>query len=103
MSNVIRFIWSGSRQEFLGESEEQKLENLKIAWALAGAATFCGLDEQYEDVVKNDRFGGMVHNRKFLAILDAMSSLSGDELAELNRFLRYVLMVGASQAPSVCT
>jgi hypothetical protein len=100
MSNVIRFVWSGLRQEFLGESEEEQIENLKIAWALAGAATFCALDEQYEDVVKIDRFGGMVHNRKFLAILDAMSALSGDELADFITFLRYVLKVGASQAPS---
>jgi hypothetical protein len=76
MSNIIHFILFRLCQEFLGESEEEKMERLKIAWALAGVAMLCTLDEQYEDIVKIDRFGELVHNRKFLAILNALSALS---------------------------
>ncbi|KAG2744270.1 hypothetical protein P692DRAFT_20820995 [Suillus brevipes Sb2] len=76
MSNIIHFILFRLCQEFLGESEEEKMERLKIAWALAGVAMLCTLDEQYEDIVKIDHFGELVHNRKFLAILNALSALS---------------------------
>ncbi|KAG1778192.1 hypothetical protein EV702DRAFT_1044870 [Suillus placidus] len=100
MSNIIRFIWFGLRQDFLGETEEEQLQNLKYMWALAGAATFCSLDKQSEIKVQVDRFGGMACNRKFLAILSAMDDLTDDELEELRRFLRYVLLVGPTQAPS---
>ncbi|KAG1851602.1 hypothetical protein DFJ58DRAFT_728823 [Suillus subalutaceus] len=55
MSSVIRFIWYGLRQEFLSETEEEKIEKLKVIWALASATTFCSLDEQSEDQVKIDR------------------------------------------------
>ncbi|KAG1781686.1 hypothetical protein EV702DRAFT_1245234 [Suillus placidus] len=56
MSNVIHFIWFGLRQDFLGETEEEQLQNLKYMWALAGAAMFCSLDEQSENKVQVDRF-----------------------------------------------
>ncbi|KAG1852724.1 hypothetical protein F4604DRAFT_1805219, partial [Suillus subluteus] len=72
MSNVIRFIWYGLRHEFLGETEEEKLKNLRFIWALAGVATFCSLDEQANDTVDVDRFGGKACNKKFLTILNAM-------------------------------
>ncbi|KAG1875321.1 hypothetical protein C8R48DRAFT_769325 [Suillus tomentosus] len=100
MCNVIRFVWQGLHQEFLGETEEQQIENLKFMWALAGAATFCSLDEQFEVQVKVDSFGGMESNRKFLYILSAMNNLSGDERVQFHNFLRYVLVIGPSQAPS---
>ncbi|KAG1841107.1 hypothetical protein DFJ58DRAFT_732559 [Suillus subalutaceus] len=90
MSNVIRFIWYGLRHEFLGETEEEKLKNLRFIWALAGAATFCSLDEQADDTVDVDRFRGKACNKKFLAILNAMDNLTDDELAELQRFFHII-------------
>jgi hypothetical protein len=83
MSNIIHFIWYGLRYGFLGETEEEKLKNLRFIWALAGATTFCSLYEQSEDTVQVDHFGGMACNQKFLAILNAMDSLTDDKLAEL--------------------
>ncbi|KAG1882078.1 hypothetical protein F4604DRAFT_1744978 [Suillus subluteus] len=65
MSNVIRFIWYGMCSEFLGKTEEEKLKNLKFIWALAGAATFCSLEEQAADTVNVDRFGGGHATRSF--------------------------------------
>ncbi|KAG1898799.1 uncharacterized protein F5891DRAFT_1187514 [Suillus fuscotomentosus] len=100
MANVICFTWSHLRHEFLGETEEEQLKCLKVIWALAGAATFCGLDEQFEDELKVESFGGMVVNRKFLSILAAINNLTGDERVEFNDFLWYVLVVGASQVGS---
>ncbi|KAG2346738.1 hypothetical protein BDR05DRAFT_997145 [Suillus weaverae] len=76
MSNIICFIWFGLRQEFLSETEEEQLQNLKYMWALAGTATFCSLDEQSENKVQVDRFGGMACNRKFLAILNLTRTLA---------------------------
>ncbi|KAG1867444.1 hypothetical protein C8R48DRAFT_771937 [Suillus tomentosus] len=58
MANVIRFTWSHLHHEFLGETEEEQLKRLKVIWALAGAATFCGLDEQFEDELKVESFEG---------------------------------------------
>ncbi|KAG1884817.1 uncharacterized protein F5891DRAFT_1202465 [Suillus fuscotomentosus] len=100
MANVICFTWSHLRHEFLGETEEEQLKRLKVIWALAGAATFCGLDEQLEDELKVESFGGVVVNRKFLSILAAINNLTGDERVEFDDFLRYVLVVGPSQACS---
>ncbi|KAG2093733.1 uncharacterized protein F5147DRAFT_657355 [Suillus discolor] len=90
MTNVIYFVWHGMHQEFLGETEEQQIENLKFMWALASTATFCSLDGQYEVPVKVDNFGGMGSNRKFLYILSAMNNLSGDERVQFHNFLRLV-------------
>ncbi|KAG2047377.1 hypothetical protein BDR06DRAFT_1013940 [Suillus hirtellus] len=100
MCNIICFVWQGLHQEFLSETEEQQIENLKFMWALAGAATFCSLDEQFEVQVKVDSFGGMRSNHKFLYILSVMNNLSGDERVQFHNFLRYVLVIGPSQAPS---
>jgi hypothetical protein len=83
MSNVICIIWYGLHYGFLGETEEEKLENLRFIWVLTGATTFCSLYKQSEDTVQVDCFGGMAYNRKFLAILNAIDSLMDDELAEL--------------------
>jgi hypothetical protein len=41
----------------------------------------------------------MACNQKFLAILNAMDSLTDDKLAELWRFFQYVLVVEPTQAP----
>ncbi|KAG1899579.1 uncharacterized protein F5891DRAFT_980840 [Suillus fuscotomentosus] len=98
MANVICFTWSHLRHEFLGETEEEQLKHLKVIWALASAATFCGLDEQFEDELKVESFGGMVVNCKFLSILAAINNLTGDERVEFNDFLWYMLVVGPSQA-----
>ncbi|KAG1901030.1 uncharacterized protein F5891DRAFT_1188145 [Suillus fuscotomentosus] len=68
--------------------EEEQLKHLKVIWALAGAVTFCGLDEQFEDELKVESFGGMVVNHKFLSILAAINNLTGDERVEFNDFLR---------------
>ncbi|KAG1858448.1 hypothetical protein DFJ58DRAFT_876727 [Suillus subalutaceus] len=100
ISNAIRFVWFGSHQEFLGDTEEQQIERLKVIWALASAATFCSLDEQSDAHVKVDRFGGSAYSRKFDAILAAIRNLTEDELAEFHDFLQYVLVVGPTQAPS---
>ncbi|KAG1888868.1 uncharacterized protein F5891DRAFT_1199150 [Suillus fuscotomentosus] len=100
MANVICFTWSHLRHEFLSEMEEEQLKHLKVIWALTGAATFCGLDEQFEDELKVESFGGMVVNRKFLSILAAINNLTGDERVEFDDFLRYMLVVGPSQARS---
>ncbi|KAG1848758.1 hypothetical protein DFJ58DRAFT_842855 [Suillus subalutaceus] len=91
MSNAIRFAWFGSHQEFLGDTEEQQIERLKVIWALTGTATFCSLDEQSDAHVKVDRFGGSAYSRKFDAILAAIRNLTEDELAEFHDFLWYVL------------
>ncbi|KAG2112351.1 uncharacterized protein F5147DRAFT_771414 [Suillus discolor] len=100
MCNIICFVWHRLHQEFLGKTEEQQIDNLKFMWALAGAATFCSLDEQYEVLVKMDGFGGMGSNRKFLYILSAMNNLSSDERVQFHNFLQYMLVIGPSQAPS---
>jgi hypothetical protein len=100
MSNAIRFTWTNMHQEFLGNTEEEQIECLKVIWALVGAATFCSLDEQSEAHMKVDCFGGMACNCKFLAILAAIRSLTGDELTEFYDFLWYVLVVRPTQSPS---
>jgi hypothetical protein len=73
---------------------------LKVLWALAGASMFCSLEEQFEDQVRIDCFRGMLCNCKFLAILNKIKQLTGDELVEFDNFLHYMLVVGPSQAPS---
>ncbi|KAG2032820.1 hypothetical protein BDR03DRAFT_985417 [Suillus americanus] len=87
MLNIIHFVWYGLRQAFLGKTEEQKIENLKIIWVLAGTATFCSLDEQSGNQVKIDYCGGVACNRKFLVILAAIRNLTGNELADFHKFL----------------
>ncbi|KAG1885928.1 uncharacterized protein F5891DRAFT_1201295 [Suillus fuscotomentosus] len=52
MSNVIRFVWFGLRQQFLGETEEEQLERLKYIWALSGggaAVVWFGLVQRQFD------------------------------------------------------
>lgn len=100
MANVIHFTWSHLCHKFLSKTEEEQLKHLKVIWALAGAATFCSPDEQFEDELKVDSFGGMVVNRKFLSILATINNLTRDERVEFNEFLWYVLVVGPSQARS---
>ncbi|KAG1895946.1 uncharacterized protein F5891DRAFT_1193559 [Suillus fuscotomentosus] len=87
MCNLIHFVWQGLHQDFLGETEEQQIKNLKFMWALFDAVTFCSLDKQFEVQVKVDSFGRMGSNHKFLYILSVMNNLSGDERVQFHNFL----------------
>ncbi|KAG1885399.1 hypothetical protein F4604DRAFT_1675978 [Suillus subluteus] len=94
MAGVVRFVWHGGHEAFLGA---KPLKALKNVMASVGSATHCALQEQQTAVITVDPFGGTHHEQKFKEIIAALNGLTSEERIEFNNDLQFMLDIGPSQ------